>query len=277
MNADLATKAASLDRELELLGAVVVAYSGGVDSALLAVTAHAVLGPAALAVTAASPSLASRELRDATELARRRGFDHVVVETDELRREEYARNAPDRCYWCKTELFEVLQPMAASRGAHIAVGTNLDDLADYRPGLAAAAKKDVRTPLADARLTKADVRALCAELGLPVHDKPASPCLASRFAYGVRVTREGLQRVERAEEAVRKLGFEDFRVRDHGDLARVEVPPDDILRAASLRDTISSQLKELGFRYVTLDLVGFRSGSLNEVLALPKLGARTLH
>ena len=271
MNRDLAGKKQALDRLLSGMERVVVAYSGGVDSSFLAAAAHEVLGDGSLAVTAVSASLARRDLDAATELARTRGWNHAVVATHEVAREEYARNSPSRCYWCKTELFEVLAPIAARRNATIAVGTNLDDLADFRPGLQAAAEHSVRTPLADAGLTKNDVRALSRELELATSDNPASPCLASRFAYGVRVTPAGLRRIEHAEEAVRTLGFTVFRVRDHGDLARIEVPPESIERAAALRGEIVDALGRLGFKYVTLDLVGFRSGSLNEVLAPPRI------
>jgi len=267
----LTTKTSRLQRILEGLGTVVVAYSGGVDSATLAAVAHQVLGPGSLAVTAVSPSLARSELAAASGLARRFGWAHAIVRTHEGDREEYARNDADRCYWCKTELFEVLAPLASERGARIAVGTNVDDLGDYRPGLRAASERHVATPLVDSGLTKPEVRMLAAKLGLPAAEKPASPCLASRFAYGVRVTPDGLQRVDRAEEAVRALGFTVFRVRDHGDLARIEVPPDEIERAASLHEEISAALRELGFRYVALDLSGFRSGAMNEVLPSPRL------
>lgn len=271
MDAVTRRKAEDLTRRLAGMGSVVVAYSGGVDSAFLAASAHEVLGEAFLAVTALSPSLAGREVRAAEDLARARGWPHVVVETDELAREDYARNAPDRCYWCKVELFEVLELIARERGARIAVGTNADDLEDFRPGLRAGKEQGVATPLADAGLTKSEIRTLSADLGLPTADKPASPCLASRFAYGVRVTEEGLRRIDAAEEIIRALGFTIFRVRDHGDLARLEVPPGAITRAAELRSTIAEELGRLGFKYVTLDLSGFRSGSLNEVLAPPRI------
>lgn len=257
---------------LRALERVVVAYSGGVDSALLAAVAHETLGERSVAVTAVSPSLARRELEGALRLARRFGWNHRFVESHELARAEYSRNDADRCYWCKTELFEVLHPISQELRAEIAVGTNLDDLGDYRPGLRAASENGVRTPLADAGLTKSDVRSLSAELGLPTSRKPASPCLASRFAYGVRVTEEGLRRIDRAEEIVRSLGFEVFRVRDHGDLARVEVPPQEITRAAQLHERLAGALTSLGFKYVTLDLMGFRSGSMNEALGLPGFG-----
>ena len=271
MNGELFEKSRSLDGVIRALGRVVVAYSGGVDSSFLAGRAHQVLGPRALAVTAVSPSLSRRELAGAESLAAARGWNHELVPTAEVERENYARNSVDRCYWCKTELFEVLEPIAAARGAVIAVGTNTDDLSDVRPGLRAAREHSVRAPLVEAGLAKDEVRALARADDLPVADKPASPCLASRFAYGVRVTGDRLERVERAEEIVRALGFEVFRVRDHGDLARIEVTPDEVDRAAALRDELASKLGALGWRYVTLDLKGFRSGSLNEVLPQPRI------
>jgi uncharacterized protein len=191
------------------------------------------------------------------------------VGTKEVTREEYARNDAQRCYWCKIELFEVLGPIAAERKAAIAVGTNVDDLRDFRPGLRAATEHGVKAPLAECGLTKEEVRALARARGLPTADKPASPCLASRFAYGVRVTPAALRRIERAEDAVRALGFGVFRVRDHGDLARIEVPPQEITRAVAVKDDVAAALRGLGFRYVTIDLEGFRSGSLNEALSPP--------
>jgi len=271
MTGVLDAKAARLEDVLTSLERVVVAYSGGVDSALLAVAASRTLGPDAVAVTAVSPSLSRRERRGASDLARRLGFVHQEVRTAELERERYVRNGPDRCFWCKTELFEVLAPLASARNAVIAVGTNVDDLGDHRPGIAAGRANGVATPLVDAGLTKAEVRQLAASWGVPVADKPASPCLASRFAYGVRVTEEGLRRIDDAEEALRSLGFDVLRVRDHGDLARVEVPEAEVERAAALAGEISEKLRALGFRFVTLDLSGFRSGSLNEVLPGPAI------
>ncbi|HZJ50382.1 MAG TPA: ATP-dependent sacrificial sulfur transferase LarE [Actinomycetota bacterium] len=274
MNRTPEAKERELSEHIAEIGAVVVAYSGGVDSAYLASVCHEVLGERALAVTAVSPSLSRRERRDAEALAAREGWNHMTVETHEVGRDEYARNGSDRCYWCKTELFEVLAPISSARAARIAVGTNLDDLSEHRPGGRAARENDVLTPLADAGLSKAEIRELAAVRNLPVADKPASPCLASRFAYGVRVTPEGLARVDKAEEALRGLGFGVLRVRDHGDLARIELEPDEIERAGGLRSEIAVALRALGFKYVTLDLEGFRSGSLNEALLQPTFASR---
>jgi uncharacterized protein len=272
VDAVLSGKKQDLQRIIKGLGRIVIGYSGGVDSSFLAALGHSLLGTDSLAVTAVSPSLARRELRDATVLAERYGWNHHVVGTHEVAREEYARNDSDRCYWCKSELFEVLGPIATDRSAYMVVGTNLDDLGDHRPGLRAADENGVRAPMVEAGLTKADVRALASDLGLPTADKPASPCLSSRFAYGVRVTPEGLRRIDSAEEFVRSLGFDVLRVRDHGDLARIEVPLEDLPRAAALSEEITQELTRLGFKYVSLDLAGFRSGSLNEVLPSPTIG-----
>lgn len=266
---ELLDKERTLTQVLRGHEAVVVAYSGGVDSAFLTAVAHDVLGPRALAVTAVSPSLARRELAGAEALARRYGWRHRIVRTQEVERPEYARNSGDRCYWCKDTLFDALAPIAAERGAAVAVGTNTDDLGDHRPGLRAAREHAVVSPLVDAGMSKDDVRALAARRGLPVADKPASPCLASRVAYGVEVTPERLRRIDIAEEAVRALGFDVLRVRDHGDLASVEVPLEDVPRAAAAQAEIDARLSALGFRFVTLDLGGFRSGSLNAALRPP--------
>lgn len=268
---DVALALDRLDDAIASLERVVVAYSGGVDSALVAARAHSVLGPHALAATAVSPSLARRERAFAWKLATDRGWNHIEVHTEELDDPRYARNDPNRCFWCKDHLFDVLAPIAHERDARLAVGTNLDDLSDHRPGLRAAREHEVRAPLVDAGLTKALVRAAASEMGLAAADKPASPCLASRVAYGVPVTEERLARVDAAEEALRALGFTELRVRDHGDLARIEVPVADIDRAAQARAEIADALRVLGFRYVTLDLAGFRSGSLNEVLGPPTI------
>lgn len=246
-------------------GGAIVAYSGGVDSAVLADVAHEVLGDRALALTAVSPSLAPEEREAASSLARARGWRHAEIETRELDRAAYRSNAPDRCYHCKTELFEVLGRAAVGRDMVVLVGTNVDDLGDYRPGQRAARERSVRSPLLEAGLAKDEIRALARERGLPVWDKPASACLASRIAYGVEVTEERLDRVARAESFLRGLGLRQLRVRDHGELARIEVPPEAIeeLARPGTRERVAAFLKELGFDYVTLDLEGFRSGSMN--------------
>lgn len=271
MSPTIGTKASSLDRYLRSLERVIVGFSGGVDSAVLAVASNRALGDRSLAVTAVSPSLARRERAGAAALARSLGFAHREVITHELDREEYSRNRSDRCFWCKTELFEVLDPIARERRSTIAVGTNCDDLGDHRPGIDAARATGVAAPLVEAGFSKAEVRQLARVWGVPVAEKPAAPCLASRFAYGVRVTEQGLRRIDEAEEAIRELGFGILRVRDHGDLARVEVPLEDLERAVSLSTIIEESLRTLGFKYVTLDLRGFRSGSLNEVLEGPSI------
>ncbi|MEW9530969.1 ATP-dependent sacrificial sulfur transferase LarE [Microbispora sp. NPDC049125] len=250
--------------------AVVVAYSGGADSALLAVAATRALGERALAVTAVSPSLAASERAGARAFAREHGIAHLEVCTDEADRPEYVANGRDRCYHCKSALFDALAPLAAAMGARIALGTNLDDLGDHRPGQRAAAERGAITPLVDAGLTKADVRRISAELGLRTAAKPAAPCLASRVGYGDPVTPELLLRIEEAEAAVRELGFPVLRVRAHagGTVARVEVPADDIPRAARLREPIDRAVRGTGFTFCSLDLSGFASGRLNDLLPI---------
>jgi uncharacterized protein len=253
----------ALLRDLRL---VVVAYSGGVDSSLLFRVAHQVLGELALGVIGRSDSYAQRELEMALSQAAGFGGKVEVVTTGELSDPDFRSNPNDRCYHCKAELYRQLRGVAGRLGgATIVDGTIADDLTDWRPGRRAAAEADVRSPLAELGFTKADVRAAALSLGLASQDKPASPCLASRIPYGVEITQEKLQMVERAEELLRSLGFRELRVRHHEDLARIEVPLAELgrLLEPGVRDRLVRGLKALGYRYVTLDLEGFRSGSLN--------------
>ena len=262
----LKEKLSRLGADLAALGRVVVACSGGVDSCLLAVVAHQVLGPSALAVTAVSPAVPAEEVAQVEALAAEFGFRWRAVATAELARPGYVANAGDRCYHCRSELFDVVAPIAVAEGAAVAVGTIVDDLSDHRPGQRAAAERGVRTPLADAGFTKADVRAAARELGLAVWDKPAAACLASRIPYGTPVTLGTLDRVGRAEAAVRALGFADLRVRHYGDLARLEVPLADLPRVLERRAEVVAAVTGAGYLYATLDLEGLRSGNLNAAL-----------
>jgi uncharacterized protein len=266
------------DRLVELIGgfaSCAVAFSGGVDSAVVAKAAQLALGEKAVAVTGTSASLAAGELDGARNLAALIGIRHLVIDTDELANPNYVRNAPDRCYHCKTELYTQLERRREELGvAVIAGGANRDDLGDYRPGLQAAAEHQVRSPLAECGLTKADVRRLAADWKLPVWDKPATPCLSSRVAYGESVTPERLAMIDQAEQFLRRQGLSTLRVRYHqGDLARIEVPAEAIERLCQndVREALVAELNRLGFKYVTLDLEGFRSGSQNRVLPLAAL------
>jgi uncharacterized protein len=257
---------ARLRQRLRDLGAVTVAFSGGADSAFLAWVAHDTLGRRAHAVTAVSPSLASDEHDDCAALAREWGLRWTPVETDELARAAYVANGPDRCYHCKAELIEVVAPLAAAEGATIVLGTNVDDLGDHRPGQDAAADRGAVFPLVEAGFTKQAVRDASRALGLRTWDKPAAACLASRLPYGTPVTVEVLGRVGRAEAALRALGFGQLRVRHYGDVARVELDEGALMTAIERRAEIVAAVKSSGYRYVTLDLEGFRSGNLNAAL-----------
>ncbi len=267
--------AAKRERFLEILrglGRVVVAFSGGIDSTVVAKAAFLALGERAVAVTADSASVPRSELDEARRLAREIGIAHRIVATDEFDNPDYVRNDGTRCYYCKSELYgRIEQLLPELSAAVICSGANLDDLGDYRPGLKAAGEHAVRHPLQEAGFRKADVRALALSWGLPTWDKPASPCLSSRLAPGVEVTRERTERVERAEAYLKTLGYREFRVRLHeGELARIEVPLSALPRLAdpAVAGELVRRLKELGFRFVTLDLEGFRSGSLNTLVSL---------
>jgi uncharacterized protein len=249
------------------LGSAAVAFSGGVDSGLLSAAAHLALGGRMLAATIHSPVDPPGEIDAALALARQVGFAHAVVDHDDLSTPEFAANPPDRCYHCKLARLALVQRLAGARGlAHTLEGSNADDERDYRPGRRAVAELGVRSPLAEAGMTKNDIRAVSRALGLAVWDRPSAPCLATRFPYGTRITPAGLRQVAEAEACLAELGFVAARVRHHGAVARIEVAAADLPRLIALREPVAARLKELGFAYVSADLAGYRSGSLNEVL-----------
>src|SRR5216684_2654531 len=275
--ANLAAKRALLDQHLRALGRTLIAYSGGVDSAFLAWAAHQSLSSDMLAVIADSPSLARAQLADATAFAGEQGIPLEIIVTDELERPEYARNDASRCFHCKDELFTAMEEFRARRGFEsIAYGVNLDDQGDFRPGQRAAEQHRVAAPLRQAGLTKQEIRELSRAAGLRIWDKPASACLSSRIEYGREVTREALGVVEQGEDAIRALGFRQFRVRHHGDIVRIEIAREEMERALNpaMAAEFTRIFKSLGFKFVALDLEGFRSGSMNSLLPAENLHRR---
>jgi len=263
------TKLDRLETIIRELGSLAVGFSGGVDSSFLLAVAHAVLGDRVIAVTGADASVPERELKEAAEFCAMRDIRHIICPVDPLKEEGYRHNSPDRCYFCKHGIFSEVKRIAEENGiAYAAEGSNTDDLGDYRPGLRAVEELSVKSPLREAGLSKADIRLISKAMGLPTWSKPAYACLASRFVYGEEITEEKLRRIDRAEQYLIEHGFLEERVRLHGSLARIEVPPRDIARIASeeVRAPLVRAFRDMGFLFVTLDLTGYRTGSMNATL-----------